>query len=114
MKEKILYAIVSILLVVVSYFVSYYGQPYLAGSQFEFITLNYLFMVPFMYFLSLLFGTGKKYTNMKRLLFLTIGAVCWIVIADFFNIDKIVSKMPACLIGAAIMYIIMIVFEKKR
>ena len=113
MKKKLLYVVVIILMSVSSYFLSTYGQPYLVGSKFEFISLNYLFMVPCMYFFFLIFNICQKYTNMKRLLILTIFAVFYMVVAEFFKIDKILEKMPAYLIGAAIMFLIMLAFKKK-
>ena len=109
MKEKILYTVIAVLLIVISYLLNN-----LAGCQLDIVSLDYLLFVPFMYFTFLALSIERKYTNKKLLLFVTMGAVCYIAIGEFFSIDMILEKMPACLIGAAIMYLIMIVFEKKR
>ena len=113
MVRKIIYACIAILIAVGSYFLSNYGKQHLSNSILEAVNLNYLLMVPFMYFMFLTFGIGQKYTSKMRLLFATFGAICYLFIGDLFEMNVIYGKASACLIGAAFMYLIVIAFGKK-
>ncbi len=110
MKERIKYIIIALLLIVGALLLNHCLKPYITNSFFNSIPLDHLLIVPFSYVVILALGLTPKVPYQKRLLFTTIGTICYIIIANIFEIDVIFWKILISLIGTLATYLILKIF----
>ncbi len=99
--NKYLKAIIAVLIfLILRTLIDKYIQPGLNRSGWDFFPAFNVVMIPFWYYLVLLFGWGAQFGKFKRLLGLCIIGIVLVFLTEFFVTGRIFGSILAYLIGA--------------